>query len=282
MGFYHPATLVKDAQRRGVRFASIDVQMSKWNCFVQEDGSIRLGLRYVRGLSAETGRRIEATPGAPRFASIDALARAVGLRQDDLRTMAEVGAFAPFGGDRRTALWQAEVAGRQMAIEDSGERLPASFREKRVGNNAGSLSPLPSMSLVDRVAADYAGTGLTIGPHPMALLRPSLATRGVMRASDLARARPGRRVRVAGAVLVRQRPGTAKGFVFLSLEDETGIANAIVTPGVFAANKRVIVDEPYLVIEGPLQNQDGAVSVKVDRVDALRASAPEMPSHNFH
>jgi error-prone DNA polymerase len=138
------------------------------------------------------------------------------------------------------------------------------------------------MSLVERVAADYAGTGLTIGPHPMALVRASLATRGVARAADLARGRAGRRVRVAGAVLVRQRPGTAKGFVFLSLEDETGIANAIITPDVFAANKRVIVDEPYLIVEGVLQNQDGAVSVKADRIDALRHEGPAVKAHNFH
>ena len=138
------------------------------------------------------------------------------------------------------------------------------------------------MSLPDRVRADYDGTGLTIGPHPMSFLRASLATRGVQRARDLLNGRAGRRVRVAGAVLVRQRPGTAKGFVFLSLEDETGIANVIVTPDVFAAYKRVIVDEPYLLVEGVLQNQDGAVSVKADRVDGLRTSGPEIESHDFY
>jgi error-prone DNA polymerase len=138
------------------------------------------------------------------------------------------------------------------------------------------------MSLLDRVRADYDGTGLTIGPHPMALARPSLATRGVQRASDLHRGRPGRRVRVAGAVITRQRPGTAKGFVFLSLEDETGIANIIVNPDVFAIYKRVIVDEPYLLVEGTLQNQDGAVSVKADRVEGLKHTGPKVDSHDFH
>ena len=138
------------------------------------------------------------------------------------------------------------------------------------------------MSLLERVAADYSGTGLTIGPHPMALVRASLASRGVLRAGDLKRIRPGRRVRVAGAVITRQRPGTAKGFVFLSMEDETGIANAIVTPQVFGEYKRVIVDSPYLIVEGVLQNQDGSVSVKVDRVDALEHSAPSVESHDFH
>ena len=138
------------------------------------------------------------------------------------------------------------------------------------------------MSLLDRVRADYDGTGLTIGPHPMTLARPSLATRGVQRASDLPRGRPGRRVRVAGAVITRQRPGTAKGFVFLSLEDETGIANIIVNPDVFAVYKRVIVDEPYLLVEGTLQNQDGAVSVKADRVEGLKHTGPRVDSHDFH
>jgi error-prone DNA polymerase len=285
MGFYHPATLVKDAQRRGVRFASIDVQISGWNCAVQADGVIRLGLRYVKGLGAEAGRRIEAASTTPRFASIEALVRLAGLRREDVRTLAEIGALASFGADRRTALWQAEQ-GDGLRFVENGVGPPA------VGNSqdftsvesstAGDPSPLRPMSLVERVAADYAGTGLTIGPHPMALVRASLATRGITRAADLARGRPGRRIRVAGAVLVRQRPGTAKGFVFLSLEDETGIANAIITPDVFAANKRVIVDEPYVIVEGVLQNQDGAVSVKADRIEALRHEGPEITAHNFH
>ena len=138
------------------------------------------------------------------------------------------------------------------------------------------------MSLTERVRADYDGTGLTIGPHPMSLIRPSLAPRGVLRASDLSRMRAGRRVRVAGAVIVRQRPGTAKGFVFLSLEDETGIANIIITPGVYDTNRRTIVDATYLIVEGALQNQDGAVSVKADRIDALDHASPAIESHDFH
>ena len=138
------------------------------------------------------------------------------------------------------------------------------------------------MSLLDRVRADYDGTGLTIGPHPMALVRATLSPRGVARASDLRHARPGRQVRVAGAVITRQRPGTAKGFVFLSLEDETGIANVICTPDVYAQFTRVIVDAPYLLVEGLLQNQDGAVSVKATRVDELRYEGPQLESHDFH
>ncbi|HKW02862.1 MAG TPA: error-prone DNA polymerase [Vicinamibacterales bacterium] len=295
MGFYSPATLVKDAQRHGVRFAPIDVQISKWNCNVQEDGVVRLGLRYVRGLRDQAGKRIEdqapadQAPGTrhsalasdTRFRSMDELVARAGLRQDELRTLAEIGALTSLGGDRRSALWQAERAGRPagpLLMDTDDDQAPGTRHQAL----ASDRSPLPSMSLPDRVRADYDGTGLTIGPHPMSFLRASLATRGVQRAKDLLNARAGRRVRVAGAVLVRQRPGTAKGFVFLSLEDETGIANVIVTPDTFGVYKRVIVDEPYLLVEGVLQNQDGAVSVKADRVDALRHSGPEIESHDFY
>ena len=299
MGFYHPATLVKDAQRRGVRFAPIDVQISRWPCFVQDDGSVRLGLMYVKGLRKDAGERIAVSGSRPkaqgprldqRFASIDAVARAADLRQDELRTLAEIGALSSFGGDRRDALWQAERAGRPSGplleeSEDDRDNLgPWALGLEPDGDTDTDApkGPLPSMTLLDRVRADYDGTGLTIGPHPMTLARPSLAARGVQRASDLMRGRPGRRVRVAGAVITRQRPGTAKGFVFLSLEDETGIANIIVNPDVFASFKRVIVDSPYLIVEGPLQNQDGAVSVKAERVDALQHAGPELESHDFH
>jgi error-prone DNA polymerase len=271
--------------------------VSGWDCRVQEDGAVRLGLRYVKGLREDAGRRIE-TGRAP-FATLDALVAAAGLKQDEIRTLAEIGALASFGGDpstgsgsrsdRRTALWQAERAGRPAGpLLMDGDGLgqwpttggPAADAE--LEPRAPGQGPLPPMSLPERVRADYDGTGLTIGPHPMALVRQSLASRGVQRAVDLYRARPGRRVRVAGAVITRQRPGTAKGFVFLSLEDETGIANIIVTPDVFAEYKRTIVDDPYLLCEGVLQNQDGAVSVKADRVEALESSGPAVESHDFH
>ncbi|HEX5216534.1 MAG TPA: error-prone DNA polymerase [Vicinamibacterales bacterium] len=292
MGFYHPATLVKDAQRHGVRFAPVCVQISDWNCRVEEDGAVRLGLRYVKGLREEAGRRIENQKQAlgvgplalARFSTLDALVTRTGLKQDEIRTLAEIGALASFGGDRRTALWQAERAGRPagplLSDEEQEHEEPPGPRAQRPGPD--SESPLPEMDLLDRITADYDGTGLTIGPHPMSLIRGSLAPRGVQRAFDLTRGRPGRRVRVAGAVITRQRPGTAKGFVFLSLEDETGIANIIVNPDVYAAHKRVIVDEPYLLIDGTLQHQQGSVSVKADRVEALRYSGPTLESHDFH
>jgi error-prone DNA polymerase len=142
-------------------------------------------------------------------------------------------------------------------------------------------SPLNPMTPPERLMADYAGTSLTIGPHPLALRRAELALRGVVRASDLPRGRHGRRVRVAGAVITRQRPGTAKGFVFLTLEDETGIANVIVRPDLFSEQKQAIVGEPYLLVEGTLQIQEGVTSVKAERVIGLSSAGPEPQSHDF-
>jgi error-prone DNA polymerase len=287
MGFYHPATLVKDAQRHGVRFASVDVQVSRWACCIEEDGGIRLGLRYVTGLREQTGRRIEAGRRARRpsrvegFLSLDDLVTRTNVRRDELQTLAEIGALASLGGDRRTALWQAERAVRpagELFMDRDEEGDDREGAQSRVSDR----SPLAPMTLVERVQADYNGTGLTIGPHPMALARASLVTRGVARAIDLPLGRAGRRVRVAGAVITRQRPGTAKGFVFLTIEDETGLANIIVNPDVFAAYKRELVDEPYLLIEGVLQSQSGAVSVKADYVAVLTGAGPEVQSHDFH
>jgi error-prone DNA polymerase len=137
------------------------------------------------------------------------------------------------------------------------------------------------MTPAERLMADYAGTSLTIGPHPLALRRTELAMRGVLRAIDLPRGRHGRRVRVAGAVITRQRPGTAKGFVFLTLEDETGIANIIVRPDLFSEQRTVIVGAPYLIVEGALQIQEGVTSVKAERVLPLGGGSPAPESHDF-
>jgi error-prone DNA polymerase len=137
------------------------------------------------------------------------------------------------------------------------------------------------MSTTERLMADYAGTSLTIGPHPMALRRQELALRGVLRAIDLPKGRHGRRVRVAGAVITRQRPGTAKGFVFLTLEDESGISNIIVRPDLFAEYKQTIVGAPYLLVEGLLQIQEGVTSVKAERVFSLTNAGPQPESHDF-
>ena len=207
----------------------------------------------------------------PRFSSLEELVSRAGLRREELQTLADIGALNSFGYDRRSALWQVE-----RAVRPSGEL----FRD----GPAEQACPLGPMTEAERIVADYAGTGLTLGRHPMALRRDELATRGVMRAADLRAAREGRRVRVAGMVITRQRPGTAKGFVFLTLEDETGIANIIIRPDLYASSKLVVVESSFLLVDGVLQNQDGVTSIRAERLQPLDGlSADEaFSSHDFH
>ena len=145
-----------------------------------------------------------------------------------------------------------------------------------------SPSPLRPMTIEERVNADFRGTGLTIGRHPMAYRREELNKLGVKRAIDLREIRNGVWVRVAGWIIVRQRPGTAKGFLFLSMEDETGIANVIVTPDIFDRNRVVLVNQPLLLIEGPLQNQDNVIHVRARRIQPLSYAMAAAASHDFH
>jgi error-prone DNA polymerase len=137
------------------------------------------------------------------------------------------------------------------------------------------------MTPEERLSADFRGTGMTVGPHPMAYHRAEMKSQGIRAAIELAGLPDGSYVRVAGAVIARQRPGTAKGFVFLSMEDETGIANAIITPQLFEREYLAIVREPFLIVEGHLQNQDGTISVKTQRVRALSIARAETVSHDF-
>ncbi|MGH9664686.1 MAG: error-prone DNA polymerase, partial [Bryobacteraceae bacterium] len=278
MGFYHPATLVKDAQRHGLRVFPVDVTRSDWPCTIEPvNGSLclRLGLNYVRGLREDTTQVLLAERARSSFASIADLARRVPqIAKEELRTLAEIGALNFIEGqrkvNRRDALWDAE-----LALQPAGPLLESL-------NPAQAASPLAPMNSIERINADFRGTGLTIGIHPMGLRRAELERLGVTRAIDLGRYRDGQPVRIAGCVICRQRPDTAKGFVFLSLEDETGISNAILLPDIFERHKQVIVGEPYLFIEGILQNQQNAISVKVRRVEALKFEQNAVPSHDFH
>jgi error-prone DNA polymerase len=356
MGFYSPATLVKDAQRHGLKLLPVDVTRSEWKCTLEPVPSpesrvsspeylvpskplvipthermrgaeesrscsqlgtwdsgltspvLRLGLRYVRGLREEAAQALLRARMRAPFTSIHDLARRVlELRKDELTTLAEIGAL------NAVASCQSPVAGKAFAIptpertrgaEESQlhsilatrtmqlHRRDALWQVERAVRASGPLletlpepdspSPLQPMNHEERLVADFHGTGLTVGPHPVAYRRAWLTAMGIRRASDLRDIPSGKRLRIGGCVIVRQRPGTAKGFVFLSLEDETGVANAIITPDLFHQNRLLLASEKFLAIEGILQNQDNVISVRAERVMPLFVTKAETVSHDFY
>jgi error-prone DNA polymerase len=221
-----------------------------------------------------------------RFESIEQLVQRTSLRRDELTTLADIGALNAFTNERRSALWQVERAVRPPGelYRDQGSGVgdpePDELSDPR-SPIPDPRSPLPVMDDHERLHADYAGMGLTIGPHPMSLRRGDMALRGVLRAADLPQARDGRRVRVAGMVITRQRPGTAKGFVFLTLEDETGISNVIIRPDLFDRERMTVIRQPFLLVEGVLQHQDGVLSVKAERLQAIDGGA-SVDAHDFY
>jgi error-prone DNA polymerase len=275
MGFYHPATLVKDAQRHGVEVRPIDVQRSGWRCRWEDRepgatgpvGALRIGFRFVKGLREKAGRMIESEQARAPFSDPEDLVRRTRLHNDELQALASVGAVASLGLTRRAALWQMARLGRPAG--PLLDRLPDP-----------EPSPLPEMTPVEETQADYVGTQLTLGPHPVAYLREALAQRGIVPAAGLDALRDGQRVRTAGAVIVRQRPGTAKGLLFLTLEDETGMSQAIVPPDLLQKHRKLIVGSPGLVVEGILQKRDGTISVKGEKFWSLKEIAA-VPSHDF-
>ena len=269
------------------------------------------GTGYQEPSASDEGQEVPASSvkrSALRFLSLDALVVATGIRRDELNTLASLGALNAFGTDRRGALWNAERVVRPTGdlfsmldaeappledrmAQDGGkdeERRTEESRTQDAGSSTSALmpkaegpmtkaelagdGPLTPMTPMERIVADYRGSGVTIGAHPMALRRADLRLRGVMRSDELGRTRGGRRVRVAGAVITRQRPGTAKGMVFLTLEDEAGLANVIIRPDVFDRHRPLILRAPFLVVEGVLQQQEGVTSVRAERRHgALRA-----------
>ncbi len=345
MGFYHPATIVKDAQRHGLKVLPVDVLRSDWLCTLEasplrrrrdteknselrfsksdlKEGlrssekalrngnseisnpqssaspplrggsfAVRLGLRYVRGLREEAAGALVQARGGRLFASMQDLARRVPeLRKKELVALAEVGALNSLGNG--VAGNQKSSAAPHLRGEYNFHRRDALWQVERAAQPVGDLlkrieegdmpSPLDRMTPEERLVADFRGTGLTVGPHPMAYRRGEMDRLGVVCAGDLERLANGRSTRIAGCVIARQRPGTASGFVFLSLEDETGIANAIITPDLYGQNRFAVMAERFLLIDGVVQKQDGVISVKAQRVLPLRVTAAETTSHDFH
>jgi error-prone DNA polymerase len=282
MGFYSPAVLIKDAVRHGLRVRPIDVQHSHWLCSLEEEPdsshSLRIGMNYAKGLrqvSADALLAARSNDGI--FDSVDDLAaRVPELNRKELVLLARIGALNSLGKveHRRDALWQVEEAGRPVG--------PLLRNANAAQKHEIVSMPLKRMTTDERLAADYAGTGLTTSPHPMAYQRATLRSKGFLSADDLSHTASNHFVRIAGCVIARQRPGTAKGFVFLSLEDETGIANIIITPDIFERDRIIVTRSRFLEIEGPLQNQDGVIHVKAYRIVPLDITKAEIPSHDFH
>jgi error-prone DNA polymerase len=264
MGFYSSATLIRDAKAHGVIVRPISVLSSEWLCTIENDGAIRLGLSLIKGLEAAIGKRIALEKP---FASLQDFQNRVTIEKAALRTLARIGALNGLVEHRRDGLWKIETTPRP-------EDLP--------GLTAGSETPLPlaSMNAFERLEADFTGTGVTTGRHPMALIRERL--RHVTLASDLPRCRNGKHVHVAGMVICRQRPGTAKGFVFISLEDETGVSNIIVDPRLFERRRLTITQEPFLAIQGKIQSTRNTTIIQARAIDPLPYDTLGAPSsHDF-
>ncbi len=314
MGFYRPATVVKDAQRHGLKVLPIDVMKSDWLCTLDtvigrsslvvgkdqiadsEKPTLRVGLRYVRGLREEATQALVRQRNFSPFTSIrDLTHRVPELRKDELNTLAEIGALnsinchpehsqgpmhsaaadteGPHDDNklhRRDALWQVE-----RAVRHSGPLLNEL-------SEPDAKSPLRAMNAEERLVADFRGTGMTVGPHPMQYHRAEMNRLRIHKATELSSIPNGKYLRIGGCVIARQRPGTAKGFVFLSLEDETGVANAIINPQLFQKNRLLLTSEQFLMVEGTLQNQDHVISVKAAHVAALDITRAPTSSHDFH
>ncbi len=356
MGFYRPATIVKDAQRHGLKVLPIDVMKSEWQCTLEQDRveqnrvaraptpafsevdqiasrtpALRLGLRYARGLREEAALALVQQRNVAPFTSIrDLVHRVPELRKDELNTLAEIGVLNSVGnpprrhgGTEKTRELSKDMVALDFELPITARPSPgtahsvtgnpkseiisvppclcgefvfhrrdALWQVERAVRHSGPLldelsepdtnSPLRPMNPEERLVADFRGTGMTVGPHPMAYHRARMDAMGIHKASELSRIPDGQYLRIAGCVICRQRPGTAKGFVFLSLEDETGVANAIVTPDLFQKNRLLLSSAQFLMVEGILQNQDNVISVKAERVLPLSITHAPTVSHDFH
>ncbi|MBS1806105.1 MAG: error-prone DNA polymerase [Acidobacteria bacterium] len=280
MGFYAPAVLINDAQRHDLKVRPMCIQRSESTCTIEHESdgslSVRIGLNYAKGLRQSTAEALTANRNSDgAFQSVDDLvARVPALSRKDLVTLAQIGALNSISQvqHRRDALWQVESAGRPVGplLRSSSTAQPS------------DKLPLRKMTTDERLTADYSGTGLTCGPHPIAYHRPQLRAKGFRSAGELAQSENNAWVRIAGCVIARQRPGTAKGFVFLSMEDETGIANIIITPDLFERDRVVITRTRFLDIEGTLQLNRGVIHVKARRIRPIDITSADMRSHDFH
>ena len=289
MGFYAPGTLIEDAKRHGVRVRPVDVRWSRWDATLERPTdespapAVRLGLRSVRGLGSKAKEIVERVLEAGPFMSIEDFARRTRFDHRTLRHLAEAGAFDGFVADepdlrkRRAALWEVLDAMR-------GDAGPLAPRRRTAPGAASRSASLPMMSPGELTEADYRMTGISLNGHPMSHLRPLLVPNGVRTARQLVTdGKDGERIAGAGLVICRQRPGTAKGFVFLTLEDETGTVNVVVTPKRFERQALLISTTPLLLVRGTLQVEQGVVNIRGEEFRGLKAEvgAEYAQRHDF-
>ncbi len=269
MGFYGAATLVQDARRHGVVVSPVCVKESGIETRVEAERRIRVGLGQIHGLKRESLARMMQARGEAPFASLADFLRRTKFSEVERRALASVGALNALAGNRRQALWE-------MSRQDLEDDLFAGAFAPDV--SAELLTPMP---ILERLRHDFALMGMTVGDHPMKHLRGCFPD--LWRADELALAKDGDRVRIGGSVICRQRPGTAKGVVFVSLEDESGVANAVLYPKLFEARRLVVTQNAALVIEGKVQDRDGVIHVVAERIEPLLArDLPAAASHDFH
>ena len=304
LGFYSSDVVLRDARRHGLRTKAPDVTRSEWNCTIEHDGdklSLRVGLRYIKGFNQKTAEALVVARNNAAFASIsDLVFRVPALSARDMLQLARAGALNHIGGNgeqtlhRRDALWQAQKA----------TRWAGPLFESLIDTNG--RSPLEQMTTEERQVADYGCTGLTVDHHPLHYRRAILTSMRVKTANELLNMPDKANVSVAGCIIARQRPGTAQGFIFLSLEDESGISNIIIDPDLYTKYTLTVLYERFVLVKGILQNQDGVVHVKAKHIEPLRTIfsrhtdnprssfpsiahhtetgcfEPEIPSHDFH
>ncbi len=274
MGFYSPSQLVQDAKRHKVRVLPIDVTISNWDSALEGDGSmapVRLGLALVRGMREESAARIEAARAVRSFDSVNDLANRARLDRHDLQVLADANALAALSGNRREALWQAVAA-----VPDK-DLLRATAREEE-------LPVLAAPSEGEEIVSDYRSTGLTLNRHPLALLRERLNEKKIFAASTLAAYPNGRLAKACGIVTVRQRPGTANGVLFITLEDETGQINVIVWPSLVEKFRKEALGASLLGVYGVWQREGEVKHLVANRLVDMTALLGNLAtnSRNFH
>lgn len=266
MGFYAPAQLVRDARDNGVEVRPVDVSHSDWDCTLEAGGAdgrpaLRLGFRQVDGMSQdETEKKLLVARAVAPFADVYDLWRRAGVRLQTIERLAAADAFRSLGLDRRQALWEVKAF-------DGAEPLPLFAWSETREAGAEPAVELPQMPLPDHVVTDYQTLRLSLKAHPVAFLRGGLTRRRILSCADLRTTRNGQWVTVAGVVLVRQQPGTAKGVIFMTIEDETGIANAVVWAKTMARYRRVVMASRLVVIHGRVQRKDNIIHVVAARLD---------------